>query len=370
LSIVNHRDLWMPLRDRRFEAIDILAGSSLRLSADALAIAAHLSARVVRYYDVQGNARDVTSLLAGMRVNFHAAALDIHPLESNEEMRLRTDINKHYVRAVVENAYDIPQRVNRQTVALEHFSKQVGLAQDLMMRVPEICENPWWSLAFTRSGKLVRSVDHRLAYAQFLERLDKIDSALEVGCGSGWLPIFLRARGKIPRVAGVDAVANRVRSARLFSELAGVEVEWGTASVDRLPYRDREFDVVYTCYTLEQCQEILDKALDELCRVARRYLVMYEPSTEAFTTLPGLVHIHQHGYPTSFVEELTRRGLPFSILRPELQYYYNPGAWIVVTLDSPIPWHVSHGNPSNGPMFCAPAGHIGGSSLMCHAATK
>ena len=168
-----------------------------------------------------------------------------------------------------------------------------------------------------------------------------MQSALEVGCGSGWLPIFLGARGKIPRVAGVDAVENRVRGARLLAELSDVEVEWGTAGVDRLPYRDREFDVVFTCFTLEQCQDILDAAIDELCRVARRYVVLFEPSTEVFPTLSGLVHIEQHGFPTAFVDQLNRRGLPFSIVRPAVRHYYNPGAWFIITLDSQVPWHVA-----------------------------
>jgi hypothetical protein len=68
---------------------------------------------------------------------------------------------------------------------------------------------------------------------------------------------------------------------------------------------------------------------------------MFEPSVEAFPTLPGLVHIHQHGFPTAFLDTLNRRGLPYSVLRPTLRHYYNPGAWFVVTLDNGVPWHVA-----------------------------
>jgi hypothetical protein len=74
-------------------------------------------------------------------------------------------------------------------------------------------------------------------------------------------------------------------------------VEFDTASAERLPYGDND-DLVFTCFALEQCKDILDAALDELLRVSRRWVVLFEPSVEAFPTLAGLVHIPGNGFST------------------------------------------------------------------------
>jgi SAM-dependent methyltransferase len=347
LSIVAHQQLWLPLRDAHFERIDVLGGAALQSSADALAIAAYLTSDFVVFHSGDGQRRDVTARVREMHVDFRAPRAMTWPLAPSEEAAFKADMHRHYLASVAANDFQLPQNRNVQTTALDHFQKRVGLAQDLMMRVPEICENPWWSLGLQPDGRLVRTVDHRLAYATFLEQLDGVGSCLEVGCGSGFLPIFLGLRGRFGRVAGIDAVENRVAGARLLARLANADIELATAGADRLPFQNDEFDLVFTCFTLEQCQDILDSALDEIFRVAARYAVLFEPSIEAFPTLPGLVHIGQHGFPTTILERLQQRGMAFSIVRPALRHYYNPGAMFVVSIESSVPWHVAS-RPARG----------------------
>ncbi len=341
LSITNHRDLWWPLRSHGVERVHVVSEGDLESAADALAIAAHVGPARVTFSTIgDKSVRDVTDLVGRMVVDFDQPTARFDSLSADGEASLRREMHRFYVDEVVSNSYEIPHGVNPQQEALQHFSDHVGLAQDLMMRVPEICKNPWWSTAVTIDGRFGHSVDHRLAYAELLERLPETKSFLEVGCGSGFLPAFLARRGRFSKVAAVDAVENRVRGARMLAEIAEADVSFGTASAADLPFGDDEFDVVATCFTLEQCEEIIDGALDELSRVAGRYLVMFEPSVELFPTVPGLVHVARHGYPTTFLDRLQRRGLPYTVVKPRLRHYYNPGVVLVVSTNDSEPLHV------------------------------
>ena len=198
------------------------------------------------------------------------------------------------------------------------------------MRCPEISGNGWWVYALNRFDNIVSSLDVRLAYARVLERLPNVQSTLEVGCGSGFVSLYMAAAGRMRRISGCDVADNRVRGARLLADLNNLTVEFDTASAERLPYGDNEFDLVFTCFVLEQCKDILDTALGELLRVSRRWVVLFEPSVEAFPTLAGLVHIPGNGFPTRYADLLIDRRVRFSVLRPALRHYYNPGALYLI----------------------------------------
>lgn len=47
-----------------------------------------------------------------------------------------------------------------------------------------------------------------------------------------------------------------------------------------LPFPDNSFDLVYTRHTLEQMPTVFEKALDEIFRVAKKHIVLFEPSFE------------------------------------------------------------------------------------------
>lgn len=110
-----------------------------------------------------------------------------------------------------------------------------------------------------------------------------VESLLDAGCGNG---LFLRAvaSGARPylRLAGVD---------RSEAALRHLPTEKQVGSLDALPCRDREFDAVTCMEVLEHLPvDVYPRALAELARVARRYVVISVPYKEdleaGLTTCP------------------------------------------------------------------------------------
>jgi pseudaminic acid biosynthesis-associated methylase len=99
-----------------------------------------------------------------------------------------------------------------------------------------------------------------------------IGRALEVGCNVGWNLTYLQGLG-VPELYGIEPQADAVRRAR--SRAPGFGVLQGTAF--ELPFRDAWFDLVFTSGVLIHIAPAdLGRALDEMYRVARRYLVAIE----------------------------------------------------------------------------------------------
>jgi SAM-dependent methyltransferase len=328
-SIVDHADKWLPLRGNSFSRAVIVGNGVFNAEVDLLAAVAQLGFSRVDYADGD-QIRDITQLVQNLRVDFfqqHPTAVAMAPAQ---RAKLVAEINAHYLNLVSNNGGLVPAKEESQASRVKHFQNNVGLAQDLMMRCPEVSGNSWWVYAINQSDELVHSLDLRLAYARLLERLPNVRSTLEVGCGSGFVSLFMAATGKLERVSGCDVADNRVRGARLLATLNKLGSEFMTASAERLPYGDGEFDLAFTCFVLEQCKDILEEALDELLRVSRRWVVLFEPSTEAFPTLAGLIHIPANGFQTRYADVLSAKKVRFSILRPVLRHYYNPGALYII----------------------------------------
>jgi len=112
-----------------------------------------------------------------------------------------------------------------------------------------------------------------------LASLDPASSTLlDVGCGNGY---FLgRAHEAGYRVHGCD----------LLRTIDVRGIPYTTASAERLPFRDRAFDVVTCHHTLEHVRGLAD-AVAELKRVARRQIVVTVPCQRPYYYTLDL-HIH------------------------------------------------------------------------------
>jgi SAM-dependent methyltransferase len=82
---------------------------------------------------------------------------------------------------------------------------------------------------------------------------------LDVGCGVGENLVRLRRQGSRP--VGVDPAVTRLRAARAVAPVVG-------AVVERLPFRDASFDLVYVSHVLHHATD-LDLALAEAHRLLR-----------------------------------------------------------------------------------------------------
>lgn len=124
------------------------------------------------------------------------------------------------------------------------------------------------------------------------------DSMLEAGCGEATtlLPVLSRLEAPPARVAAFDLAWSRIAHARAHTRDFDVPApELFVGDLFAMPVRDGGFDLVWTSHALEPNGGREQEALTELARVARRYIVLFEPSYE----LGGegtREHIEEHGY--------------------------------------------------------------------------
>ena len=90
---------------------------------------------------------------------------------------------------------------------------------------------------------------------------------LDVGCGSGWATRLLAERAVNGRVTGIDISDEMVRLAR-ESSLMFSNVDYQTASAERLPFEDGEFTHAFSMESLYYYANI-GAALKEIYRTLR-----------------------------------------------------------------------------------------------------
>ena len=107
------------------------------------------------------------------------------------------------------------------------------------------------------------------------------NSILEVGCNVGWNLTYLSSLGR-RGLAGVEPQSYALARAR--QRLAHCELVEGNAF--SLPYDDDSFDLVFTSGVLIHIHAAdLDRALAEMHRVSRRYVLYVEYDAGAETTV-------------------------------------------------------------------------------------
>lgn len=111
----------------------------------------------------------------------------------------------------------------------------------------------------------------RRSWAHMLENITT-SSILEVGCNVGWNLAYLRDLGR-EGLAGIEPQAYAVERARL--RLPGCDIRQGNAFA--LPFPDVSFDLVFTSGVLIHIHgDDLGTAMEEICRVSRRYVLYVE----------------------------------------------------------------------------------------------
>ncbi|MCU0666178.1 MAG: class I SAM-dependent methyltransferase [Candidatus Omnitrophica bacterium] len=94
---------------------------------------------------------------------------------------------------------------------------------------------------------------------------------LDVGCGDATYTVELCQRGKALRVYGVDLAFEAISSAR--AKNSDTNINFALCSVDRLPFKDNAFDIVYMRGILHHiCNP--GQALKEALRVASEVIIL------------------------------------------------------------------------------------------------
>jgi 2-polyprenyl-3-methyl-5-hydroxy-6-metoxy-1,4-benzoquinol methylase len=129
----------------------------------------------------------------------------------------------------------------------------------------------------------------RLLLWNFFRRLTnltaakKVDSILDVGCGEGFTLNRLREKGIGKKLEGLE----HSKDAIALGKKTYPEIKIQQGNIYQLPYKDNSFDLVLCTEVLEHLEEP-EKALRELVRVSKKYLVISVPN-EPFFMLAQLV---------------------------------------------------------------------------------
>lgn len=157
-----------------------------------------------------------------------------------------------------------------------------------------------------QSGTYTRALE-TTAYASFMERFSTAVAALmdgfapgsilEAGVGeaSTFANVMIRMKRRPVRCAGFDLSWSRAFYAAKYARKLNVQAEFVVGNLTSIPSPDASFDVVYTSDAVEPNYGREVDILKELYRVARRYVVLLEPSYELGSD-ETRSHIRDHGY--------------------------------------------------------------------------
>jgi ubiquinone/menaquinone biosynthesis C-methylase UbiE len=96
-------------------------------------------------------------------------------------------------------------------------------------------------------------------------------SLLDVGCGTGSLAIQAAARvGPTGRVIGIDPAPRQIARAQAKSRRAGLDIEFRSGQIERLPFTDGSFDAVTSTLMLHHLPaDLKRRGLTEVHRVLK-----------------------------------------------------------------------------------------------------
>ena len=150
----------------------------------------------------------------------------------------------------------------------------------------------------------------RLTLEPLLDLIDRegITSVLDYGCGWGANTIVLGQLRPSLNVWSFDLSPERALATQFNLGRLGLVCErLFVADGSRLPLPDGAVDLVLSTHVLEQMAEVLDPALAEIHRVARRFAWHVEP-TDRFARWPHRLRVRRLGYPLDIAERAQRLG--------------------------------------------------------------
>jgi len=132
-----------------------------------------------------------------------------------------------------------------------------------------------------------------------LARLKPGESVLDVGCGTGSLAIAARQQlGPAGNVRGIDASPEMIARAVKKAARARTNVDFQQAAAQDLPFKDAQFDVVFTTVMLHHLpRPSRDQCAREMRRVLKPKGRVVAVDFAASTAPKGLLRrFHRHGH--------------------------------------------------------------------------
>ena len=117
-----------------------------------------------------------------------------------------------------------------------------------------------------------------------LQKINKeSNTLLDVGCGRGYWLQVLKNKTSL-QLTGCD----------VFDSIEIPGISYIKGNIEKLPFADHSFDIVTCHHTIEHIRDI-QKAIDELKRVARKQLIIVVPKQRYYYYT---LDLHLHFFPT------------------------------------------------------------------------
>lgn len=171
-------------------------------------------------------------------------------------------------------------------------------------------------------------------YAEIINSLGPVKNIVEAGVGEATtlIPLLPRLNYQPEELLGFDSSWSRISVARKFASERKVQhANLVVGNFFNCPLNDNSADLVFTSHAVEPNGGLEREALQELYRITRKFLVLFEPIYE-FADEAGKERMDRLGYVKSLRE--TAQSLGYEIVRHELLTYNkdlsNPTGVIVI----------------------------------------
>ncbi|MCE3257879.1 MAG: Methyltransferase type 11 [Nitrobacter vulgaris] len=325
------RDIWTPWRHDAFDRIYVL-GTTPLADYEEIATVCFLDSRKKLYLNSRGGKYDIKDWEKDIRADFSPGPVHIQLCTADEQDRYIRRVQQRMTAELIADDFGPPTPLGVPDPTVSLYTRH-RLARDLGQLTTGLqieAHDAPFSLLKMPDGTIVRSRDYHRALANFVSAIDGVDDVLDVGCGSGFLSCHLAGLGCYRSVLGIDSSDTRIDSARLHADLVGSNATFAQTGMTKLALADKSVDLTVTSYALEQSGRELAAAVEELRRVTRKFIVLSEPSSQYFTTLPGIRHMERNGWANSYFEVLS--GLNYAVRPSLLSQYFNPGSIFVIDL--------------------------------------
>lgn len=151
---------------------------------------------------------------------------------------------------------------------------------------------------------------------------------LDAGCGDGVTLYWALQEAKVPVTFGIDCSPARIAIAK---DILEPEVTLRVGDFFQTDFGDDTFDLVYTSHALEPNGGREAEGIRELYRVARKWLVLFEPDWYQ-ASLEGRARMRRLNYVTRIPETIEELGLElaeWSQFRPSGNPLNPTGCWVI-----------------------------------------